>query len=161
MVLQTAPAIEARATSKVVANATTVYRDLLTHAAPAAVAHEVLVSITVDITKVTARSKGASPVLGAAMLFGLMVGNVLVLHPLLLAEAFGVADYPRIYARSQLVLSLGYAFGPFLLGWLRDNAGGYRTSYLVAAGLSAVGVIMYALGTRLASDRAFAAAASP
>ena len=104
---------------------------------------------------------GRVPVLGAAVLFGLMVGNVLVLHPLLLAEAFGVADYPRIYARSQLVLSLGYAFGPFLLGWLRDNAGGYRTSYLVAAGLSAVGVTMYALGTRLASDRAFAAAASP
>ena len=30
---------------------------------------------------------------------------------------------------------VGTAGGPLLLGWLYDNAGGYETSYLVAAGL--------------------------
>ena len=61
---QTEHAIEARATNAVVANAANIYRDLLTHAAPAAVAHEVLVSITVNIS---ARPNTASPALSAAI----------------------------------------------------------------------------------------------
>jgi len=73
------------------------------------------------------------------VVFGATVGNLLMLHPLLIAEHFGVGDYPRIFGRSQFVVVFGTAAGPLLLGWLRDHAGGYRTSYLVAGVCSAVG----------------------
>lgn len=81
-------------------------------------------------------------------MFGLMVGNVLLLHPLLLAEAFGIRDYARVYSRSQMMTSFGVALGPLLLGYLRDNAGGYTAAYLAAAGLSAAGFTVYGLWAR-------------
>jgi cyanate permease len=71
---------------------------------------------------------------------GLVIGNVLMLHPLLLADAFGVREYPRIYALSQLLATAGFAFGPALLGVLHDAAGGYRTAFAVAAFASAAGL---------------------
>jgi MFS family permease len=79
-----------------------------------------------------------------AVLFGLGVGNVLLLHPLLLAEVFGVRDYPRIYGRSAIFVAGGNAIGPLSMGWLRDHGGGYRSAYLLAAGLNLVGFALYA-----------------
>ncbi len=82
----------------------------------------------------------------AIILFGATVGNLLMLQPLLVAERFGVLDYPRIFSRSQFLTMFGTAGGPLLLGWLYDNAGGYRTSYLVAAGCSLSGAIVLSAG---------------
>ena len=82
----------------------------------------------------------------AIVVFGATVGNILMLQPLLIAERFGVFDYPRIFSRSQFIMMLGTALGPLVLGWLHDNAGGYRTSYLVAAGLSMTGAAVLATG---------------
>ncbi|NNE12319.1 MAG: MFS transporter [Ilumatobacter sp.] len=73
------------------------------------------------------------------VLFGATIGNILMLQPLLIAERFGVRDYPRIYSRAQLLALVGTAGGPLLLGWLYDAAGGYRTSYIVAGVLSVAG----------------------
>lgn len=78
----------------------------------------------------------------AIILFGATVGNILMLQPLLIAERFGVLDYPRIFGRNQFISMVGTAGGPLLLGWLYDNAGGYRTSYLVAAACSLTGALI-------------------
>jgi MFS family permease len=80
------------------------------------------------------------------VVFGATIGNILMLQPLLLAERFGVLDYPRIFSRSQFIGTFGVAGGPLLLGWLHDNAGGYQTSYLVAAACSLVGAGVLAAG---------------
>ncbi len=80
-------------------------------------------------------------IFGAIVLFGATIGNILMLQPLLIAERFGVRDYPRIYSRAQLLGLVGTAGGPLLLGWLHDAAGGYRASYLVAGGLSLAGAV--------------------
>ena len=82
----------------------------------------------------------------AIILFGSSIGNILMLQPLLIAERFGVRDYPRLFSRSQFVGTLGVAGGPLLLGWLHDVAGGYRVSYLVAAACSLVGLVILGLG---------------
>ena len=82
----------------------------------------------------------------AAAVFGASVGNVLLLHPVVLAEVFGVADYPRVFATSQLVTTAGVAAGPFLLGVVHDWAGNYRAAYVVAAALAACGAITLATG---------------
>jgi len=80
------------------------------------------------------------------VLFGATVGNILMLQPLLIAERFGVLDYPRIFSRSAFCTMVGTAGGPLLLGWLYDNAGGFTTSYLVAAACSVVGALVLASG---------------
>jgi MFS family permease len=66
-----------------------------------------------------------------------------MMQSLLLAERFGVRDYPRIAARSGLVSFSGTALGPLILGWLYDVAGGYRTSYLVAGACSLIGAFLF------------------
>lgn len=82
------------------------------------------------------------------IVFGATVGNLLMLQPLLVADRFGVKDYPRIFGRSQFVTVFGTAGGPLLLGWLHDVAGGYRTSYLVAGACSLTGAVVLAQGWR-------------
>jgi MFS family permease len=88
----------------------------------------------------------AATLFPAIVVFGATVGNILMLQPLIVAERFGVLDYPRIFSRSQFMCMLGTAGGPLLLGWLYDNAGGYETSYLVAATCSFTGSLVLAAG---------------
>jgi MFS family permease len=87
-------------------------------------------------------------------LFGVTIGNMVMMQSLLLAERFGVRDYPRIAARSGLISFSGTAFGPLLLGWLYDVAGGYRSSYLAAGVCSIFGAILFSLAGS-ASQREF------
>ena len=77
------------------------------------------------------------------MLLGATVGNILMLQPLLIAERFGVRDYPKIYSRAQLFGLVGTAGGPMLLGWLHDASGGYRASYVAAGCLSLGGAVVF------------------
>jgi len=93
-----------------------------------------------------ALSESVVPLFASIVVFGATVGNILMLQPLLVAERFGVRDYPRLFGRAQFVTMAGVAGGPLLLGWLYDNAGGYRTSYLVAAACSLTGALVMSRG---------------
>jgi MFS family permease len=84
-------------------------------------------------------------IFSSIILFGATVGNILMLQPLLIAERFGVLDYPRIYSRAQLFGLVGTAGGPLLLGWLHDASGGYRASYIAAACCSILGAAAFVL----------------
>ena len=88
---------------------------------------------------------GVAPILLVTVGFGLTVGNLLMLHPLLLAERFGVRDYGRIYSRSQLVATLGVAGGPLFIGALHDVVDGYGIAFAVAGGASLVAAGVLAL----------------
>jgi MFS family permease len=78
--------------------------------------------------------------IAGAAVFGIGIGNLLMLQPLLLAEAFGVANYSRIYSFSQLAATIGVATGPLMLGVLRDGFD-YRIAFMVAAGASLAGLV--------------------
>lgn len=73
------------------------------------------------------------------VVFGATVGNILMLQSLIISQRFGVRDYARLFSRSQLVVVLGTAGGPLLLGWLYDLGGNYQLSYLVAGLISLAG----------------------
>ncbi|HEY1117102.1 MAG TPA: MFS transporter [Acidimicrobiales bacterium] len=88
-----------------------------------------------------------------AVLFGATIGNILMLQPLLFAEAMGARDYARIFALNQLIVVAGVALGPFLLGALHD-AVSYELSYLVGAVLCAVGVALLSRAGSTAATRA-------
>lgn len=81
--------------------------------------------------------------------FGASVGNLLMLQPLLLAEAFGVRDYARIFSVSNLMSSWGTAAGPALLGVVYAARGElYAMPYLVAALAGALGLVLFLTGGR-------------
>ena len=84
--------------------------------------------------------------LGAAC-FGAALGNLLMLQPLWLAEVFGNKEYPRIFALANAITVCGVATGPFALGYVHD-ALGYGVSYLTAAGLAMVAVLVIGLAGR-------------
>ena len=78
-----------------------------------------------------------------AGLFGFTVGNLLMLQPLILAQAFGVMDYPKIFSLSQAVSTLGIASGPVLLGAITASHG-YLMAFLTFAALSGVAFALIA-----------------
>lgn len=90
---------------------------------------------------------------GSIVLFGATIGNLLMLQPLIIAERFGVRDYPSIYSRGQFFTMFGTAGGPLLMGWLYDNGGGYDTAYVVGAVASLIGACVLASGGPVAETR--------
>src|SRR6185295_14381386 len=58
---------------------------------------------------VLAVAEDRAQILVGTVVFGVTMGNSLMLHPLLLAERFGTRDYGRIYSTSQLVTVIGVA----------------------------------------------------
>jgi MFS family permease len=82
--------------------------------------------------------------IGAAVM-GATVGNLLMLQPLWLAQAFGVRAYARIFSLSNAISVAGVASGPLVLGVLFDAAD-YRLAYLTAAAssLTACGLMFLA-----------------
>ena len=104
---------------------------------------------------VIATATGRNQIFVGVIVLGLAMGNLLMLHPLLLADAFGVRDYPRIYGLASLLMVTGVGLGPFVVGVLRD-ASDYRTAYLTMAVVALVGLVVYRL-----AGAPEAAAASP
>ncbi len=79
----------------------------------------------------------------AAVLFGLNSGSLLMMQPLLLAEAFGVKNLGRIYSVSQVVGVVGYSLGPAIAGYLYEASGGYTVPYLAIAASSLIGMTVF------------------
>ncbi|HXW23492.1 MAG TPA: MFS transporter [Xanthobacteraceae bacterium] len=89
---------------------------------------------------VLALAAGKGAFLAGVVLFGLAMGNILMMQPLLLAEAFGTQSFGRIYAVSNFVSVPGVAGGPALLGVIFAATGGYAVPYLAAAAASLLGI---------------------
>ena len=97
---------------------------------------------------VLAVAAGEGALLLGVLLFGLAMGNILMMQPLLLSEAFGTQSFGRIYAVSNLITVPGVAGGPALLGLAFAATGGYAVPYLAAAAASLLGIaILLAAGT--------------
>ncbi|MEX2130166.1 MAG: MFS transporter [Pseudohongiellaceae bacterium] len=80
-------------------------------------------------------------------LFGITVGNLLMLQPLLVAEAYGVRDYARIFSMNNLMSSWGTASGPVLLGAVYAAGNNqYGAAYFLAAAAGFLGLLLFALG---------------
>ena len=80
-------------------------------------------------------------------LFGCTVGNILMLQPLLIAEAFGLREYARIFSVANLMSSWGTAAGPAVMGYVFAlNNEQYQGAYLFAAAAAALGLILFASG---------------
>jgi len=91
---------------------------------------------------------GSTPfvlVLGC-VLFGLGIGSLLLLPPLIAQSDFPPADVPRVVALVTAVNQAVFAFAPAFLGVLREFAGDYALPFLVAAGLQLLASLIVVLG---------------
>jgi predicted MFS family arabinose efflux permease len=78
------------------------------------------------------------PALGAAsFVFGLTMGNIFMLQPLLVSEFFGVASFASLLGALQVATSLASGLGPVAVGLAFERFGGYRAPL---EGLACIGV---------------------
>ena len=84
--------------------------------------------------------------IATTILFGVTVGNLLMMQPLLIAEAFGLKAYGRIYSFNQLFMTLGVATGPAAIGFLYEWLGGYDVAFHVMAAASGLAFLLVILG---------------
>ncbi len=117
---------------------------IMTALAPRRFALAMFVGQTVTLVAL-ALAASRLQLLVAVVLFGITIGNVLMLQPLLLVEAFGTREYGRIYSVSQLLTAIGVAAGPALVGLIDEASGGYTVPYLVTAGCSLAGLAILAV----------------
>lgn len=87
-------------------------------------------------------------ILAAVVLFGVTIGNSLIMQPLLLAEKYGTLEYGRIYSMSQLIGTIGVAGGPLMIGLIYDWAGSYVLPFVAMALASFAGFFVLWFGVR-------------
>jgi cyanate permease len=84
----------------------------------------------------------------ACVLFGLGAGNVITLPSLIVQREFPREQFSRIVSLIVSVNQYAFAFGPAILGALRDWSGNYRASFLLCIVLQGVGAAVVLLGRR-------------
>lgn len=93
-------------------------------------------------------AQGRIAILAAVALFGVTIGNSLMMHPLLLVEKYGTREYGRIFSVSQFIVMAGVAIGPFIAGAAYDWSGSYQIPFAVAGLLSFLGLVILLFGSK-------------
>lgn len=68
-------------------------------------------------------------------LFGLGVGNMITFPPLIVQAEFPTAHFGRVVSLILAINQFTFAFGPGLLGWLRDWSGSYDAALIACLAL--------------------------
>jgi MFS family permease len=89
---------------------------------------------------------GVVPLATGCVLFGLGVGNLTSLPPLIAQREFRPADVGTVVALVTAVNQAVFAFAPAIFGALRDFTGGYLVAFFAAAVLQALAAATVAQG---------------
>ena len=104
--------------------------------------------VQVAAIAVLARAEAPLVVYGACAVYGFSVGNNITLSPLIIQREYAAAEFPAIVALSTAVVQILYAFGPGLLGILRDAFGGYGVPLGVCMALNLAASVVILLRPR-------------
>ena len=77
---------------------------------------------------------GMALLAAGCVLFGLGVGNLTSLPPLIAQREFRPADVGTVVALVTAINQAVFAFAPAIFGWLHDFSGSYLVPFLMAAG---------------------------
>jgi predicted MFS family arabinose efflux permease len=80
------------------------------------------------------------------VLFGLGIGNLVSLPPLIAQGEFAQADVPRVVALVTAVNQAVFAFAPVIFGLLAQVSDGYVVPFMVAAAIQIIAGIVVILG---------------
>ena len=82
-----------------------------------------------------AATDNTAALIAACIVFGLSAGNLLTLPALLIQREFEAASFGVLIALSWAISQFTYAFGPGLLGIIRDVTGHYTAPLIICAAL--------------------------
>jgi MFS family permease len=89
---------------------------------------------------------------GASLVFGLGVGNLITFPPLLAREEFGQRSFGTVFGLVGAATQAGVALGPGLMGLLHDVLGSYRTALWCLVALEAVAAVSVLPGRAASRD---------
>jgi hypothetical protein len=90
------------------------------------------------------------------VLFGLGIGSLLSLPPLIAQTEFAPTEVPRVVALVTAVNQAVFAFAPAIFGILREVSGGYTVTFLTAAVVQVFAAVVAIAGRTRVSVGAFA-----
>ena len=99
-------------------------------------------------TLLLAFGEGMAPLALGCVLFGLGVGNLTSLPPLIAQREFRSSDVATVVALVTAINQAVFAFAPAIFGALRDVAGAYDEVFLAGAALQAVAAGIVIVGRR-------------
>jgi len=88
--------------------------------------------------------------IAASVVYGLTIGNVTTLPPIIVRREFGAASFGALYGVSASAIQVANAFGPGMFGVMRDAFGSYAPPLLVAAVLNFIAAAVIIWGGRKA-----------
>lgn len=103
---------------------------------------------------VTCLALGANAVvlLLGCILFGLGIGNLVSLPPLIAQSEFAQADVPRVVALVTAINQAVFAFAPVIFGLLREVSDGYAVPFMVAVVIQVIAGLVVMPGRPRPSD---------
>jgi MFS family permease len=87
--------------------------------------------------------------IGASAVYGLTIGNITTLSPIVVRREFGAASFGTIYGMAGTGIGLISALGPSFFGLLHEVFGGYRTPLLIAAVVDVLSAAVVVAGGRV------------
>lgn len=107
-------------------------------------------AIQVVALLIVAAASGYPAMLAGSILFGVSVGNLITLPALIVHREFEAAAFATIVSLSTAIGQFTYAFGPGVIGWLRDATGGYAAPLLLCAAIDLAAAGLVLMGRRRA-----------
>jgi MFS family permease len=83
---------------------------------------------------------------GASAVFGLTVGNVTTISPIIVRREFGAASFGAVFAAASCAIQLATALGPSFYGVLHDAFDSYRPPLLIAGALDVLAAVIIVFG---------------
>ena len=100
---------------------------------------------------VMAASDNAAVLLAACAVYGFSVGNIITLPALIIQREFAPASFGAVVGLSTAIGQFIYAFGPGLLGLVRDISGGYALALILCGAFNLIAAIIILVRPRLPS----------
>jgi len=88
----------------------------------------------------------------ASLVYGYGIGHITTLGPIVLRREFGAAAFGATYGTAASVIQLASAFGPAVIGVLRDSFGDYRPGLAIASVVTLTACLILFTGGRLAAQ---------
>jgi cyanate permease len=95
---------------------------------------------------VMTQATGAGVLFAACAVFGLSVGNLITFPALVIQREFDAASFGMLMALASATCQTIFAFGPGLLGLVRDLTGGYAAALALCIALELVAAAVALLG---------------
>jgi len=91
---------------------------------------------------VMTQTTDTSTLLAACAVYGFSVGNLITFPALIIQREFDAAAFGMLVGLSTAITQFTYAFGPGLLGLVRDLTGSYTAPLLLCVGLNLIAAAM-------------------